>query len=272
MTEGGRQAILSYMRRLSKVWDADTFPNLPCLVSETDADDPSATWQIDQHNDIFANFLPEEGVIRIRCRYPTQESRLQAMGCLLQGQWDLHNEFGTYDSVTVMLERFHMKDLASLVCQLAARIQYANSQSPPDVQPRGLQLFERYQKLWQRLSCAMGFDAVIEAVDGDLFLASAEAYAQKTSALGSGAFHEDAIAHIHAHGQCGSFPAFPFQDWQHEVSQGNTQRGYWDWVSATLEERDHDRATGQDPEERCGKPMGQLTCVRRKGHGGPCID
>lgn len=33
----------------------------------------------------------------------------------------------------------------------------------------------------------------------------------------------------------GSHPKFTMEDWQFEVSEGDTRRGYWEWVSVQLE-------------------------------------
>jgi hypothetical protein len=33
-----------------------------------------------------------------------------------------------------------------------------------------------------------------------------------------------------------SYPQFPVTDWQYEVGNNDTRRGYWSWVRAKLEE------------------------------------
>jgi hypothetical protein len=37
----------------------------------------------------------------------------------------------------------------------------------------------------------------------------------------------------------GEHPQYLRRDWRHEVAEGDTLRGYWDWVEAQLEQ-DHD--------------------------------
>jgi hypothetical protein len=37
-------------------------------------------------------------------------------------------------------------------------------------------------------------------------------------------------------GEWGQHPEFPRSDWQYEVGNGDTQRGYWDFVAAKLDE------------------------------------
>lgn len=41
----------------------------------------------------------------------------------------------------------------------------------------------------------------------------------------------------------GSHPKFTMEDWQFEVSEGNTRVGYWDWVEVQIE------IVGDEPEE-----------------------
>jgi hypothetical protein len=36
-------------------------------------------------------------------------------------------------------------------------------------------------------------------------------------------------------GTFGEHPAYPVADWQLEVTNDNTRRGYWEWVAANLE-------------------------------------
>jgi hypothetical protein len=33
-----------------------------------------------------------------------------------------------------------------------------------------------------------------------------------------------------------SHPLYSREDWKQEAQQGNTQRGYWDWVEAMIEQ------------------------------------
>lgn len=47
----------------------------------------------------------------------------------------------------------------------------------------------------------------------------------------------------------GEHPLYPVQDWQHEVSNDDTRRGYWTWVRAKLEEACEDRANKEGKEE-----------------------
>lgn len=41
---------------------------------------------------------------------------------------------------------------------------------------------------------------------------------------------------------------FPAEDWQYEVANGDTRRGYWDWVKAKQEEAQAERQPDDDPE------------------------
>jgi hypothetical protein len=41
-------------------------------------------------------------------------------------------------------------------------------------------------------------------------------------------------------------PDFPSEDWQHEVENGDTRRGYWDWVAAKLEEAENEGNEAED--------------------------
>ncbi|TJY57137.1 hypothetical protein E4T66_17145 [Sinimarinibacterium sp. CAU 1509] len=44
------------------------------------------------------------------------------------------------------------------------------------------------------------------------------------------------IAIQDAHGGWwGQHPDYPLADWMHEVTEGDTRRGYWDWVSEKVE-------------------------------------
>jgi hypothetical protein len=36
-------------------------------------------------------------------------------------------------------------------------------------------------------------------------------------------------------GHWGEHPDYPARDWKHEVVDGNTRLGYWDWVEAQIE-------------------------------------
>jgi hypothetical protein len=57
-------------------------------------------------------------------------------------------------------------------------------------------------------------------------------------------------------------PDYPSKDWQHEVENGDTRRGYWDWVAAKLEEAENKGEETKDtadpaelPRFRSGAPM-----------------
>lgn len=36
-------------------------------------------------------------------------------------------------------------------------------------------------------------------------------------------------------------PSYPIGDWRHEVNDGSTVRGYWEWVASRIEEEEHER-------------------------------
>ena len=42
----------------------------------------------------------------------------------------------------------------------------------------------------------------------------------------------------------GEHPDFPAAEWQHEVANDGTRKGYWEWVKAKIEASDED-----DPDE-----------------------
>ena len=44
-----------------------------------------------------------------------------------------------------------------------------------------------------------------------------------------------------------SHPLYGRDDWKHEVSEGNTQRGYWDWVEARLQDDEDQEQTSPTP-------------------------
>lgn len=50
----------------------------------------------------------------------------------------------------------------------------------------------------------------------------------------------NAIARDYDGGYWGDHPGYPATDWQHEVANGDTRRGYWSWVHAKREEDDCD--------------------------------
>lgn len=52
-------------------------------------------------------------------------------------------------------------------------------------------------------------------------------------------FHSEAVE-LSKRDWWGEHPDFSRADWRHEAGCGDTQRGYWNWISAKLEERDHD--------------------------------
>ncbi|MFC1457777.1 hypothetical protein ACETIH_13805 [Microvirga arabica] len=41
-------------------------------------------------------------------------------------------------------------------------------------------------------------------------------------------------------------PDYPSEDWQYEVGNGDTRRGYWDWVAAKLEEAENEGDAAED--------------------------
>lgn len=40
---------------------------------------------------------------------------------------------------------------------------------------------------------------------------------------------------IDIYGLNGEHPDYPEAQWQYEVGEGDTRRGYWDWVAANVE-------------------------------------
>jgi hypothetical protein len=40
---------------------------------------------------------------------------------------------------------------------------------------------------------------------------------------------------INKYGYWNEHPEYPVADWQYEVANGDTRKGYWEWVSAMLE-------------------------------------
>jgi hypothetical protein len=50
-------------------------------------------------------------------------------------------------------------------------------------------------------------------------------------------------------GPWGEHPNWPRADWQREVANGDTQRGYWDYVAARLEEEQADKSSTPTPGE-----------------------
>lgn len=43
---------------------------------------------------------------------------------------------------------------------------------------------------------------------------------------------------IESYGYWGQHPEFPVSDWEYEVANDNTRRGYWQWVHAKIGEAD----------------------------------
>ena len=56
----------------------------------------------------------------------------------------------------------------------------------------------------------------------------------------------------------GEHPEHPMADWQNEVANGDTRRGYWDWVANQLEMAEDN---GEDP---APLPDGQVRYLARK--------
>ena len=55
----------------------------------------------------------------------------------------------------------------------------------------------------------------------------------------------------------GEHPEYPMSEWRDEVANGDTRRGYWDWVASQIEAR----ADGEDP---APLPDGQVRYLARK--------
>lgn len=57
----------------------------------------------------------------------------------------------------------------------------------------------------------------------------------------------------------GEHPRFTRADWRFEVSEGNTLRGYWDWVEAELDATEDSPLEDDDDKEgacaRCDSPL-----------------
>jgi hypothetical protein len=58
----------------------------------------------------------------------------------------------------------------------------------------------------------------------------------------------DALQARHG-GPDGEHHFFQREHWQDEVGNGDTQRGYWDWVAAQIEQHGDDPCSDGDPEE-----------------------
>jgi hypothetical protein len=41
---------------------------------------------------------------------------------------------------------------------------------------------------------------------------------------------------IEEHGYWGEMPGHPVADWQYEVANNDSRRGYWEWVAARMAE------------------------------------
>jgi hypothetical protein len=44
------------------------------------------------------------------------------------------------------------------------------------------------------------------------------------------------VGQLGAEDSWASHPLYGREDWKQEAQQGNTQRGYWDWVEAMIEQ------------------------------------
>jgi hypothetical protein len=53
-------------------------------------------------------------------------------------------------------------------------------------------------------------------------------------------------------------PDYPSEDWRHEVANGDTRRGYWDWVAAKLEEAENE---GDEAENASNLPPVHKWCT-----------
>lgn len=42
------------------------------------------------------------------------------------------------------------------------------------------------------------------------------------------------------HGQWGQHPVFTMEEWREDVANGDTRRGYWDWVQCNIETHPED--------------------------------
>jgi hypothetical protein len=49
------------------------------------------------------------------------------------------------------------------------------------------------------------------------------------------------------HDYWGQHPTYPRSNWEYEVVNGDTQRGYWDWVAAQIECDDLEAQAQQQP-------------------------
>ena len=85
------------------------------------------------------------------------------------------------------------------------------------------------------------------------------------------------VEQLRKYGMWGQHPKFPVEDWQEEVSEGNTRLGYWAWVEASLEFEAIDYPQGQDSPEGstvtcclCGEPTPAKTAhIHQTDPSGP---
>jgi hypothetical protein len=56
-------------------------------------------------------------------------------------------------------------------------------------------------------------------------------------------------------------PDYPSEDWQHEVENGDTRRGYWDWVASKLEQAAEEGNEADDAEAFADLPLVQKWCT-----------
>jgi hypothetical protein len=78
-------------------------------------------------------------------------------------------------------------------------------------------------------------------------------------------------------------PNYPSEDWKYEVENGDTRRGYWDWVAAKIEEADDEGDTPEndnrlppvhtwvtdDPDTYAGGHLYTTNGCGESAHGGP---
>ncbi|QRM34823.1 hypothetical protein [Microvirga sp. VF16] len=56
-------------------------------------------------------------------------------------------------------------------------------------------------------------------------------------------------------------PDYPSEDWKYEVENGDTRRGYWDWVAAKLEEAEDEDDEAEDTADTADLPPVQKWCA-----------
>jgi hypothetical protein len=67
-------------------------------------------------------------------------------------------------------------------------------------------------------------------------------------------------------------PDYPSEDWQHEVENGDTRRGYWDWVASKLEEAAEEGDEADDAAASADLPPVQEWCTDdAEGYAGELV-